>query len=59
MYPIEMANKIPLFGHISSYLNAFPATLTIVVYSLFCLSTLVACIANNMDPDRTAPLGAV
>ena len=24
-----------------------------------CLCTLVACIVNNMDPDQTAPLGAV
>ena len=30
-----------------------------VVCSLICLSTLVALIANNMDPDQTTPKGAV
>ena len=33
--------------------------MTIVVCSSFCLCILVAYIANNMDPDQTAPLGAV
>ena len=33
--------------------------MTIVVCSVFCLCTLVAYIANTMDPDQTAPLGAV
>ena len=32
---------------------------TNVVCSLFCLCTLVAYIANNMDPDHTAPWEAV
>ena len=31
----------------------------VVIYSLICLYVLVACIANNIDPDKTAPLGAV
>ena len=30
-----------------------------VVFSLIYLCTLVAYIANNMNPDETAPLGAV
>ena len=38
----------------------FPSFMVIVfIYSLICLYILVACIANNMDPDKTAPLGAV
>ena len=37
----------------------FPPFLTIVVCSLVCLCTLIAYIANNMDPDQTAPVGAV
>ena len=32
---------------------------TIVVYALICLYTLEAYIANYMDPDQTAPVGAV
>ena len=32
---------------------------TIVVLSLFCFCTLVAYIANKMDPDQAAPIGAV
>ena len=37
----------------------FPPFMTIVVYSLICSFFLEACIANNMEPDQTAPIGAV
>ena len=44
------------------FVNPFPAihnNTTIVICSAFCLCTLVAYIANNMNPDQTAPSGAV
>ena len=40
-------------------LNHFPVVMMIVVCSPFCLCTLVACVANNVDPDQTDPLEAV
>ena len=33
----------------------FTPYMTIVVCSLICLCSLVVCIANNLDPDQTAP----
>ena len=39
-------------------LNRLPPYMTIVVCSLICFYNLVACIANIMDPDQTAPLGS-
>ena len=40
--------------------NPFPAFHNICrLLSLICLCTLVAYITNSMDPDQTAPLGAV
>ena len=40
---------------------SFPVihNMTIDVCSLICLSILSAYIANNVNPDQTAPLGAV
>ena len=40
-------------------LTFFPQFMTIVVFSLFCLCTFKACIANNINPDQTAPEVAV
>ena len=40
-------------------LSPIPTFTTIAVCSLICLRTLVASIANIMDRDQTAPLGAV
>ena len=40
-------------------LTLFQPFTTIVICSLICLYNLEACIANNMNPDQTAPLGAV
>ena len=41
------------------FLTHFSPVKTIVIFPLICLCTKVAVIANNMDPDQTAPLGAV
>ena len=43
----------------SELLNLSPPVMTLVVCSLICLCFKVAYIANNVDPDQTAPLGAV
>ena len=40
-------------------LTRFPPITIIVVCSLICVYTFDAYIANNMDPDQTAPFGAV
>ena len=40
-------------------LTFFPPFTTIVVCFLSCLCILIAYIANSMNPDQTAPLGAV
>ena len=40
------------------YLYSFSPFTTIMVCSLICLYTLIANIANNMDPDQTAPVGS-
>ena len=37
------------------YLTIFPPVITFVVCFLICLCSLVAYIANSMDPDQTAP----
>ena len=41
------------------FLIFFAAIHAYVVCFLICLCTLVAYIANTMNPDQTAPLGAV
>ena len=43
----------------SKYGTFFPAIHVNYLCSLICLYTLVAHVANNMDPDQTAPKGAV
>ena len=39
-------------------LSPFPAIHKFVVYFIICLCSLVSYIANNMNPDQTAPLGS-
>ena len=40
--------------YVSQRLTLFPPSMTIVVCSLICLFTLVACFTNNIGPDLSA-----
>ena len=51
-------NLCPYKFHMLSLTLFLPFTAN-VVCSVVCLCILVAYIANNMNPDQTAPLGAV
>ena len=50
-----------MLAHLNSNEIWYPIvqTRTIAICSLLCLYTLIALIANNINPDQTAPLGAV
>ena len=52
----EARTRYPSVSSQALYHWATALPTTIVVFSLFCLWTLVASTVNNMDPDQTAPL---
>ena len=53
---IKICSVLFQFHH---WLTLFPPVTSFVICFLYCLCSQVAYIANNMDPDHTAPLGAV